>query len=423
MKRNVIDLLEERGFIQDKTSENIRKAVDQPIKIYCGFDPTGDSLHVGHLVPVLGLAHFHRAGHKAVCLVGGATGMIGDPSGKSQERNLLDEEAVRSNAEKIKVQIEGILPKDGGNPPLFLNNADWFKKFNFIEFLRDVGRYFRISIMLSKESVKQRLESEEGMSFTEFCYQVLQGYDFLHLFQEHGVTAQMGGQDQWGNITAGIDLTRKVHGKELYGITFPLLTRSDGKKFGKTEGGAVWLSSEKTSPYDFYQYFIRIPDADVIKMLSLLTFVEMEEIRQIEREMALPGYVPNTAQRRLASEVTRLIHGEEGLTAALRATELARPGTDTELNGASLAALKSDIPSFNVPKGELVHKLLIEVLVQLGVLPSKSEGRRLVQGGGLYLNNQKVGDDQRVIDPKDLIEEQHLLVALGKKKKIIISAC
>ncbi len=421
MQHNVIDELQERGFVQDITSEQLQKLVEKPIKIYCGFDPTGESLHVGHLVPIMGLAHFQRAGHTAVCLVGGATGMIGDPSGKSKERNLLTEEEVQSNVAKIHKQIGSILPQKHDNPPLFLNNADWFSAFSFIDFLRDVGRYFRINTMLSKESVKSRLSSDEGMSFTEFCYQTLQGFDFLHLYDKFGVIAEMGGQDQWGNITAGIELVRKVRGIEVFGLTFPLLTRSDGKKFGKTEEGAVWLSKEKTSAYDFYQYFFRMPDADVIKLMRLLTFMELDEIREIEVSMKNPDYKPNSAQARLAEEVTRLIHGEEELTIALKTTQLAKPGAEAELSLASLQALATKIPLFEASRGEVVNGALIDLLANLGVLSSKGEGRRLVRGGGLYLNNSKVDDEAQAIKAEDLVGDRLLLISLGKKKKVLIS--
>ena len=319
---NVIEVLQERGFIDAMTSEELRQMAEKPFKVYCGFDPTGDSLHIGHMVALMGLAWFQRFGHTPVAIVGGATGMIGDPSGKSAERQLLDEKTIDANLAGIKKNLEKLLDFSKATAqPMILNNLDWFKEFSFIGFLRDVGKYFRVGPMLNKDSVKQRMTSEEGMSFTEFSYQLLQGYDFLHLYDKYGVTVQIGGSDQWGNITAGTELIRKVRGQSAFGITFPLLTRSDGQKFGKSEKGAIWLSPEKCSPYEFYQYFVRVTDADVIKLMRLLTFMPLEVIRDYEQMMKNADYVPNTAQKRLAEEITRIVHGEEGLNTALRVTE------------------------------------------------------------------------------------------------------
>jgi len=296
---HVIDVLKERGFIEAMTSDELMEMAKKPFKVYCGFDPTGDSLHLGHMVALMGLAWFQRFGHTPIAIVGGATGMIGDPSGKSQERLLLDEETIENNLKGIQKNLKALLDFTKENSALILNNLDWFKNFSFIGFLRDVGKFFRLGPMLAKDSVKTRLNSEEGMSFTEFSYQLLQGYDFLYLFNHYDVTVQIGGSDQWGNITAGTDLIRKVHGKSAYGITFPLLTRSDGQKFGKSEKGAIWLSEDRCSPYEFYQYLVRLPDADVIKLMRLLTFMDMEEIKRIEESMGQEGYVANTAQKKV----------------------------------------------------------------------------------------------------------------------------
>ena len=294
---NIIDVLKQRGFIDATTSEELRTRADKPMRIYCGFDPTADSLHLGHLVAIMGLAWFQRLGHTPVAIVGGATGMIGDPSGKSHERPLLDEQTLRTNVIGIEKNLRAMLQFEGvANPAVLLNNFDWYKDYTVVDFLRDVGRHFRMGPMLSKDSVKTRLQSEEGMSFTEFSYQVLQGFDFLHLHDHYGVEAQMGGSDQWGNIIAGTDLIRKVRGVSAYGITFPLLTRSDGKKFGKSEKGAVWLSPERLSPYEFYQYLFRLPDSDVIRLMYMLTFMEPAEIEHHAQMMTQPGYAPNTAQ-------------------------------------------------------------------------------------------------------------------------------
>ena len=333
---NVIDILQKRGFIDTLSSEELKNVVNQPLKVYCGFDPTADSLHLGHLVALMGLAWFQRCGHTPVAIVGGATGMIGDPSGKSKERQLLDAATIEANIVGIRKNLQTVLKFDGGNKAIILNNYDWFVKFGFIDFLRDVGKLFRVGPMLSKESVKVRLNSDEGMSFTEFSYQILQGYDFLHLYQNYGVTVQMGGSDQWGNITAGTELIRKVTGHSAHGLTFPLLTRSDGKKFGKTEQGTVWLSADRQSPYDFYQYLYRMPDEDVLKMMRLLTFMDLEEIDGYGCKMQESGYAVNTAQKRLAEEVVRMVHGEEGLALALKVTEGLKPGAETNLDAVSL---------------------------------------------------------------------------------------
>lgn len=423
---NVINTLKERGFIEAMTSDELVQIVDKPCKVYCGFDPTGDSLHIGHMVAIMGLAWFQRFGHTPVAIVGGATGMIGDPSGKSQERQLLTEETIAHNMQGIQKNLDNLLDFDGNESslkkvsPLFLNNLDWFKNFSFIQFLRDVGKYFRIGPMLAKESVKQRMQSEEGLSFTEFSYQLLQGYDFLHLFDEHGVTVQIGGSDQWGNITAGTELIRKVRAKAAYGITFPLLTRSDGQKFGKTEKGAVWLSPEKCSPYEFYQYFIRVADADVIKLMCLLTFMDMAEIRSIEAKMQQEGYVPNSAQKRLAEEITRQVHGEDALNKALRATLGVVPGGETALDASTLESISEDMPSHSLKAPEVVGQKVVDLLVKLSLVSSKGEGRRLIRNGGVYLNNAQVSDENSEISPKDLIESRILLLATGKKNKVIV---
>ncbi len=419
--KNVFDILEERGFVEDVTHPELRTLLEKPAKVYCGFDPTADSLHVGSLVPIMGLAWFQRCGHTPVAIVGGATGMIGDPSGKAVERQLLDEMVIAKNLVGIRKNLETVLVSgDSQNRPLILNNLDWFRHFTFVDFLRDVGKYFRIGPMLAKESVKLRINSEEGMSFTEFSYQLLQGYDFLHLFRELGVTVQLGGSDQWGNITAGTDLIRKVLGKSAYGITFPLLTRSDGQKFGKSEQGTIWLAPEKCSPYEFYQYFIRVTDADVIKLMKLLTFMDMAEIRQFEAAMARPDYQPNTAQRRLAEEVTRLIHGPEGLETALKVTKGAAPGSDTVLDAAILESIARDMSHKDLPMASVSGAKVIDLLVQLEMQASKGEARRLVKNGGVYLNNQKITDENYAIAQSDLIEGKMLLLAAGKKHKVIL---
>jgi tyrosyl-tRNA synthetase len=418
---NIIDVLRERGFIDSVTSEDIRQLTEQPIKVYCGFDPTADSLHLGNLVAIMGLAWFQRFGHTPVAIMGGATGMIGDPSGKSVERQLLDEPTIQTNLKGIRKNLEAIL--DFNHPTvkaIILNNFDWFKNFSFIQFLRDVGKLFRLGPMLAKDSVKTRLNSEDGMSFTEFCYQTLQGYDFLHLFENQGVTVQLGGSDQWGNITAGTELIRKVHGKPAHGITFPLLTKSDGQKFGKSEKGAIWLSPDKISSYEFYQYLIRVEDADVINLMRMLTFMDMAEIRQYEQMMKDPTYIPRTAQKRLAEEITRLVHGEEGLKTAIKVTEGIAPGSETKLDAEMLENLARDMPSSEMKRENVINKKLIDLLVETKLQTSKSEARRLIRNGGVYINNEKTDDENYIIDEKCLISNRLILLAAGKKNKMII---
>jgi tyrosyl-tRNA synthetase len=421
MSKNVIQFLKERGFVDSLTSEALEKLAERPLKVYVGFDPTADSLHLGNLLGILALSHFQRFGHTPIVLLGGTTGRIGDPSGKSQERPLLERETIRENILSIRQHFEQILDFSGKLPtPIIVNNDDWFQDFGVIDFLREVGKHARLSTMLAKESVRARLESEEGMSFTEFSYQLIQAYDFYHLNKEHGVLVQMGGTDQWGNITAGIDLTRKLSGEGVFGLTWPLLTRSDGKKFGKSEKGAIWLSEKKCSPYQFYQYLFRIPDEDVIHMLKMLTYMDLGEVAQIEAHMRATGYVPNTAQMRLAEEVTRIVHGEEGLEKALRATEAAAPGKEAALDSNRLQAIASDIPSAHLPKNEVVGHRYADVVASSGLLSSKGEANRLLKNGGAYLNDQKITDSQRLIEEGDLIDGKFLLLGAGKKNKILV---
>lgn len=419
--RNVIDVLEERGFIEAMTHEDLRSIANQPLKVYCGFDPTSDSLHLGNLVAVMGLAWFQKLGHTPVAIVGGATGRVGDPSGKSHERPFLDDATVEQNLAGIRKNLETVLDFNDSNfGALILDNFQWYRDFNAIDFLRDVGKHFRVSTMLSRESVKTRLASEEGMSFTEFSYQLLQGFDFLHLYQSHGVRLQMGGSDQWGNIVAGTDLIRKVTGASCYGLTFPLLTRSDGKKFGKSESGAIYLSSDKVSPYAFYQYLYRVPDADVVKLMRLLTFMEMEEIKVWEEAMERSDYTPNSAQKRLAEALTQLIHGEGGLKQALQATATAKPGADGVLNAKALEQIAAQVPSCQLPRSEIVFCPLVDVMVKSGGQKSKGEARRLLRNGGVYLNNERIEDETFFIQESDLIDGCLLLLGLGKKKKLIV---
>lgn len=404
--KSVLDTLKERGFIEQATSEELGKVLQKPVAVYAGFDPTADSLHLGNLLGVMALAWMQRAGHKPVVVLGGATGRIGDPSGKSVERPLLADATIDFNVIRLKAFFERILKK-----PVVVNNDDWLGNFPLVSFLRDVGKQFRVGVMLSKEMVRNRLNSEEGISYTEFSYQILQGYDFVHLNRTMGVTVQMGGSDQWGNIVSGIELSRKMGGGQLYGMTWPLLTRSDGKKFGKSEEGAVWLEADRLSPYHLYQYLVRLPDADVGKCLRLLTFLPLEEIRALEGSRE-----PNAAQRKLAEEVTRFIHGDEGLQAALRATEGLAPGKEAEL---TVEALRELTP-VELPKGEVVGAKFSDVMVRVGLVTSKGEATRLIQQGGAYANNQKIAEMHAVIGAGDLIAGEYLLLSAGKKKRLLI---
>jgi len=418
---NIIDVLEERGLIEAKTSDEIRELVNKPLKVYCGFDPTADSLHLGNLVAMMGLAWFQRLGHTPVVVLGGATGMIGDPSGRSTERQFLDVPTLESNLVGIRKNFDQVL--DFHQPetqPLILNNLDWFKDISFIQFLRDFGKLFRMGPMLSKDSVKTRLQSEDGMSYTEFAYQVLQGYDFLHLYEKHQVTVQLGGSDQWGNITAGTELIRKVHAKPAFGLTFPLLTKSDGQKFGKSERGAIWLSADRLSPYEFYQYLIRVEDADVIKLMRMLTFMDMQEIHYYKKIMEEKEYVPRTAQKKLAEEITRLIHGPQGLEQAIQVTNGLAPGTQTLLDVDALEALSRHIPTFELSTSELIDKKLVDVLADLKISSSKGEARKLIKNGGVYINNDKVIDENCVIEQIHFISSRLMLLATGKKNKFLI---
>jgi tyrosyl-tRNA synthetase len=418
---NVITALRERGMIDSMTTVDLAETTKTPLRVYCGFDPTADSLHLGNLVTMMGLAWFQRYGHTPYVLLGGATGMIGDPSGKSTERVLLHDEILIRNLAGITKNFEAIFARDPKLPkPCFLNNYDWFSKFSFIDFLRDVGRHFRVGVMLGKESVRARMQSEEGMSFTEFSYQLLQAYDFFYLYQHHGVTVQIGGADQWGNITAGVDLVRKLSGATVHGFTIPLLMKADGTKFGKSEKGATWLSAEKLAPYEFYQHLVRVDDRDVIKLLRQLTFIDMKDILHLEHTMSQPDYVPNTAQKLLARTVTEFIHGPEGLASALRATEAIMPGKTAQASAGELRALLHEVPSAKMAREKILGGKLIDIIAEAGFLASKGEVRRLIRNGGLTLNGQKIVSEEYQIQNQDIIEDEFLLLSLGKKNKAII---
>lgn len=417
------------------TSDSIRNAstdpAASPLKVYCGFDPTAESLHLGNLIGIIVLSWFRRCGHKVVALIGGATARIGDPSGKSLERPELDVDTLEKNTAGITDAVYRVLGSSshslnvnlelGDSSLVILNNYDWWKEFTLLDFLKRVGRYARVGSMMAKESVKKRLESEQGMSYTEFTYQLLQGYDFLYLFQNEGVNVQIGGSDQWGNITAGTELIRKILQAEgAYGLTFPLLLKSDGTKFGKSEDGAIWLSPSMLSPYKFYQYFFSVPDVDVVRFLKILTFLEMKEIKEMELDMGKPGYVPNTAQRRLAEEVTRFVHGEEGLKEALKATEALRPGSETKLDWKTIEGIAEGIPSCSFCYDKVLNISLVDLSVSAGLFESKSAARRLLKQGGLYLNNIRVDSESKRIEAEDIVDGKVLLLSAGKKNKVLI---
>jgi len=410
-----------RGLLDAVTSLELEALLEKSsIRVYAGFDPTADSLHLGNLIGIVMLKWFQKFGHTPYVILGGATGRIGDPGGKSVERPLLSEETIRANIQGISRHFSTMLDYAVPNKPVILNNDDWLKNYSFIDFLRDVGKHFRVQAMLAKESVRTRLDSEEGISFTEFSYQLLQAYDYYHLFTSQHVILQMGGSDQWGNITAGIELIRRLSAKEAFGLTWHLLTRSDGKKFGKTEGGAIWLASEKYSPYQFYQYLIGVPDADVIKMMRMLTFVSLEEIEEMEEQMQRSSYVPNTLQKRLAKELTLFVHGEEGFKKAIKATEAAMPGGKADLNPEALKEIAASIPNHHLSSEEVMGQKFVDLAVKVGLGTSKGEIVRLIKNGGAYLNDEKIEDVDFKITQNQLIGGTFLLFASGKKKKILL---
>ena len=385
--KSVIQDLQSRGLIAQTTDIEALDALlnEQKISLYCGFDPTADSLHIGHLLPVLALRRFQQAGHTPIALVGGATGMIGDPSFKAVERSLNSAETVAGWVESIRNQLKPFLSFEGENAAIMANNADWFGSMNCLDFLRDIGKHFSVNAMLNKESVKQRIERDDvGISFTEFAYSLLQGYDFAELNKRHGAVLEIGGSDQWGNITAGIDLTRRLNQKQVFGLTLPLVTKSDGTKFGKTEGGAVWLNAKKTSPYQFYQFWLKVADADVYKFLKYFTFLSIEEIDAIEAKDQASGTKPE-AQRILAEEMTRLIHGEAALQAAQRISESLFAEDQSSLTESDFEQLALDgLPAFEVSDGLNV----VEALVKTGLASSNKEARGFVNSKAVLLNGQ-----------------------------------
>ena len=415
----LIEELKERGLIDALTDPAIAEALDRPVTLYCGFDPSARSLQAGNLVSIMVLRRFQQAGHKVIALVGGATGLIGDPSGKSAERNMLTVEQVAENKKGIRENLSRILDFDGPNPAVMVDNYDWYSGTSAIEFLRDIAINFRVPQMLAKESVKKRLEASEGaLTFTEFSYQILQGNDFLHLFDSYGCTLEVGGADQWGNITAGTDLVHRMRGKTAFGLTFPLLLDSTGRKFGKSEGNALFLDASMTSEYDWYQYFLRAADADVIRYLKVFSMRSLDEIAELEAQMkANPeARIP---QKALAEELTRLVHGEEGLKKALGATQTLFGGDVTSLSAAELENIFKDVKSAEMPKAEVVGRSVWAVAAAAGMFKSNGEARRMAAQGGLSLNGAKV-DDRRVFDEADLIDGRVAILRQGKKNNFLI---
>lgn len=391
--------------------------------LYAGFDPTADSLHVGHLMALMILRRFQRAGHRPIALVGGATGMIGDPSGKSEERNLLSVDTLRANVAAIERQMRQFLDFDGsGNGALLVNNFDWMSRFGYLEFLRDIGKHFPVNVMLAKDSVKNRLGRDDaGISYTEFSYMLLQAYDFVYLHEHHGCELQVGGSDQWGNITAGIDLARRMRSVQLYGVTCPLLTKADGGKMGKTEKGAIWLSPARTSPYAFYQYWINVTDADAGVCLRFLTELDQPTILALDESRSAEPH-KRESQRRLAEELTRLVHGEAGLSAALRATDILFGAEINDLSDAQLGEIFADVPSKELPRDRLLGEGLpvIDALVEAGLAKSKGDARRTIEQGGLYVNNRRCDDLNTRLTPAHLASETVLVLRSGKKKYALL---
>ncbi len=421
--QDIIAELSWRGLIHQMTDPEglpdlLRR---QSVTLYAGFDPTADSLHVGHLVALMTLRRFQQAGHRPVVLVGGATGMIGDPSGKSQERNLLSREQLEHNVQAIREQLARFVDFDSGpTAAVLVNNYDWMKDFSYLDFLRDVGKFFPVNVMLAKESVKARLESEAGISYTEFSYMLLQAYDFVYLYDQYECLLQIGGSDQWGNITAGIDLARRMRGVQLYGLTSPLLTKSDGTKMGKTEQGALWLSAQRTSPYRFYQYWINVDDADAGKCLRFFSQLSRQEIEELDRSRAQEPQ-KRASQKQLAEELTRLVHGEEGLQRAQRATAIFFGREIDQVSQQELEEIFADVPHAQLPWGRLEQGLpLVDALVEAGLCKSKSEARRLISQGGAYVNNRRSGEVDAVLTPQHLVTPSSLVLRAGRKKYAVL---
>ena len=421
---SILEDLQWRGLYADCTdlAALSQRVASGPVTLYCGFDPTADSLHVGNLVPLLALRRFQLSGHHPIALAGGATGMVGDPSGKSAERNLQTPDQVAHNIASIKEQLSRFLDFHApANPARLVDNATWTGPVTFLEFLRDVGKHFSVNAMLAKDSVRARLESDAGISYTEFSYMLLQAHDFLHLREKLNCELQVGATDQWGNITAGTDLIRKKLGVPAWGLTFPLLTKADGTKYGKTAGGAVWLDAKRTTPYRFYQFFINSDDTDVIKLLKVLTFLSQDEIVALEAELkANPG--ARAAQKALARAVTTLVHGESACTDAIRASEIMFGGGLDGIGESLFQDVVGEIPTKDLEKTKLegLGTPLVELLVHAGLAPSKGQARKDIEGGGIYVNNVRSAEAARALTAADLLFGKFVLLRKGKRTYAVL---
>lgn len=428
MRTNFVEELKWRGMLHDVMPGTEEHLMTDMQSAYVGIDPTADSLHIGHLVSVMMLRHFQLAGHKPFALLGGATGMIGDPSGKSEERNLLDEDTLRANQEALKAQLSKFLDFDGkaDNAAILVNNYDWMKNFSFLDFIRDVGKHITVNYMMAKDSVKKRLsaESKDGMSFTEFTYQLVQGYDFLHLYQHHNCTLQMGGSDQWGNITTGTELIRRIGGGKGYALTCPLITKADGTKFGKTEGGNVWLDPDRTSPYKFYQYWLNTSDGDAAKYIRIFTFLGKDEIEQLIAEHQEAPHL-RSLQKRLADEITVMVHSQEDLENAQKASSiLFGKSTSEDLKGLdekTFLDVFEGVPQANIVRSELEGGLdMIGALAaKTGFLGSNGEARRELKQNSISVNKEKVKEDY-LITAKDLINDKFVLLQKGRRNYFVL---
>ncbi|MDM1402715.1 tyrosine--tRNA ligase [Myroides marinus] len=426
--KNFIEEVTWRGMLHDVMPGTEEHLLEQMRAAYVGIDPTADSLHIGHLVGVMLLKHFQLAGHKPYALVGGATGMVGDPSGKSNERNLLDEEALRHNQNAIKEQLSRFLDFNSGaeNAAVLVNNYDWMKDFSFLEFIRTVGKHITVNYMMAKDSVKKRLNGEfqDGMSFTEFCYQLMQGYDFLHLYKENNITLQMGGSDQWGNITTGTELIRRTISEKAYALTCPLITKADGTKFGKSEGGNIWLSAEYTSPYKFYQYWLNVADADAERYIKIFTFISKEDIEALIKEHAEAPHL-RVLQRRLAEEVTTMVHGEEQLDNAIKASNILFGNSSTDdlkqLDEKTFLEVFDGVGQSEVAKADIEGGLTIvdALAANSDLASSNGDARRSLQANSISVNREKVTEEY-VISSNDLINDQFVLLQKGKKNYFIL---
>ncbi len=414
---NVFDEFESRGMVYDATEDLRQLFTSEKVTAYIGFDPSAASLHVGNLLTIMGLVHLQRYGHTPIAVAGGGTGLIGDPSGKSQERRLLSKEEVQANVEGIKEQLRRFLDfETKTNPAILVNNADWLTTISLTDFLRDVGKHFTVNAMIAKELIKRRLE-QEGISFTEFSYILLQSFDYLFLYEKYHCTLQMGGSDQWGNITAGVNLIRRVHGVKVHGLVFPLLTTASGTKFGKSESGAVWLDAELTSPYRFYQYWINTEDKDVVTCLKRFTLLSAQEIKDLADSVATEPEKRNT-QRKLAREVTRAVHGEEALEKVEQASRVLFGEEVRNLNLQEVLDIFADVPSVELEKPLFSGNgvTLVDLVTFAGLAQSKSEARRLIQSGGIYLNNIRSTDSKNTVSLASAIEGRAIILRKGPKE-------